>query len=84
MKLRNLGIIRIKMPAIRAMNGETCGRKGHDDLLGVLYKAPRGYNHRKKKAAPIVGSLFVRTTKLNLTEPLRSFRPGFNLAKGRW
>jgi hypothetical protein len=41
-----------------------------------------GYNRHKKKAAPIRGRGFVRTANLNLTEPLRSFCPGFNLAEG--
>jgi hypothetical protein len=37
---------------------------------------------QEKSRANSVARLFVRTTNLNLTEPLRSFRPGFNLAEG--
>jgi hypothetical protein len=36
----------------------------------------------QKKPRQFRGAAFVRTTNLNLTEPLRSFRPGFNLAEG--
>jgi hypothetical protein len=37
---------------------------------------------QEKSRPNSVARLFVRTTNLNLTEPLRSFRPGFNLAEG--
>ena len=37
---------------------------------------------QEKSRANSGARLFVRTTNLNLTEPLRSFCPGFNLAEG--
>jgi hypothetical protein len=36
----------------------------------------------RKKPRQLGGAAFVRTTNLNLTEPLRSLCPGFNLAEG--
>jgi hypothetical protein len=37
---------------------------------------------QEKSRANLWARLFVRTANLNLTEPLRSFCPGFNLAEG--
>jgi hypothetical protein len=37
---------------------------------------------QEKSRANSGARLFVRTTNLNLTEPFRSFCPGFNLAEG--
>jgi hypothetical protein len=36
----------------------------------------------RKKPRQFGGAAFCWTTNLNLTEPLRSFCPGFNLAEG--